>query len=317
MWRKIQWVAIVAFLALLGAELGLRLILGLGNPPLLVGDDQIGYMFAANQDLHRFGHRVKINRYHQRSDDISEQPGAGVRRMLCVGDSVTWGGVLCEQRETYPEVLGRLLFDEGVSSPEVLNASAGSWGIGNQLAYLRRFGAFGSSVVVLQIGSGDLLQSKSNADCVGQHASFPKRKPMLAIGELTCRYILPQIVSGSPSAATVSSPEDKEGRFCRNMADFRACVRLVRQAGAEVVVFHNRSRAEILGGEGEGAREAFRVRFLAVCREEHIAVVDLGEVWRDDERVGRFFRDGVHLTEDGNAAAAVALLPVTITALQK
>ena len=87
--RKAVFVLATGAIVLIAAEVGLRLTLGLGDPPLLIADDEIGYMFAADQDVHRLGHRVKINRYHQRSDDISARPGPGVRRILCVGDSVT------------------------------------------------------------------------------------------------------------------------------------------------------------------------------------------------------------------------------------
>jgi hypothetical protein len=36
-------------------EIGLRVTMGLGTPPLLQADSTIGYLFQANQDVERFG----------------------------------------------------------------------------------------------------------------------------------------------------------------------------------------------------------------------------------------------------------------------
>ena len=55
----------------LAAELFARLYLGLGDPPLFVADDTIEYLFAPNQDVTRFGNRVRYNAYSMRSDDIT------------------------------------------------------------------------------------------------------------------------------------------------------------------------------------------------------------------------------------------------------
>ena len=94
--------------ALLGlvvlVEFGLRLLLGLGAPPLLRADAEIGYLFRANQDLTRFTNHVHINQYHQRSEDVSLADSSRSARVLFLGDSVTWGGVLTDQSQTYPEL---------------------------------------------------------------------------------------------------------------------------------------------------------------------------------------------------------------------
>ncbi|NBB87691.1 MAG: SGNH/GDSL hydrolase family protein, partial [Bacteroidetes bacterium] len=190
---------VVGILAVVGglfvlAEVGLRVTMGLGTPPLLQADSTIGYLFQPNQDLDRFGNRVQINGVHQRSEPLSNRPDSSLLRVLFLGDSVTWGGVLIDQPNTYPEVFEARM-DAACALPvEALNASAGSWGIGNLQAYLDRFGTFDSDIVVLQIGSHDLLQAPSDASPVGTHPAFPAEHPLLATQELITRYLWPRYV---------------------------------------------------------------------------------------------------------------------------
>ena len=75
---------------LLLAEILLRVTLGLGTPPLVQADDEIGYLFQAEQDLQRFGNHVYINSYHQRSEELADDED--ILRVLFIGDSVTWRG---------------------------------------------------------------------------------------------------------------------------------------------------------------------------------------------------------------------------------
>ena len=50
--------AIGLVVLLIGAELGARYVLGLGDPPLSVADSQIEYMFAPSRTYRRFGNMV-------------------------------------------------------------------------------------------------------------------------------------------------------------------------------------------------------------------------------------------------------------------
>ena len=191
---RILWAA--AFLLMFPAlsELGLRMAFGLGSPPLLQKDSSIGYLFVANQELRRFGHHVQINQYHQRSGPITALPAAGVDRILVIGDSVTFGGVVVNQGETFPALLEQDLRKDHMPA-EVLNASAGGWAIGNERAYAERFGAFGSGVAVLEIGSHDLLQETSTGERVGVDSNYPEHNPATALGELLNRYLIPRLLN--------------------------------------------------------------------------------------------------------------------------
>jgi lysophospholipase L1-like esterase len=292
------------------AEGGLRLAFGLGNPPLMQKDDAIGYMFAANQDLARFGHKVSINQYHQRSPRIEPVPAPGVVRILVVGDSVTFGGVLVDQTDTFPTMLDRRLSSDGIRS-EVLNASAGSWGIENEEAYIRQFGTFGSQLVVLQIGSHDLLQVKSDQSVVGTNPNYPDRRPLTAIGELLERYILARVGGDIGDNRDLNKPEPAkmDRQFARNMNAFSGEVAASRDAGAIVLVLHTPDRDEVVAEYGafQGSYREFHDSFNQLSAQLKVPVIDLSVEWRGMNGVDAYFRDGVHFTVAGNRAVSTRL----------
>src|SRR5215213_6427631 len=98
-WRR--WgirVGIVLVLLLIGGELIARFYLGLGDPPLMMTDPTIEYLFKPDQDCRRFGNRIKYNHYSMRSEDFPEHKSdKNEQRVMVVGDSVVNGGALMDQ----------------------------------------------------------------------------------------------------------------------------------------------------------------------------------------------------------------------------
>ena len=94
------------------------------HTPVLYEATPYGYRVRPNQDLRRFGNRVFYNAQGLRSEPAEPMPSAGVERVLCIGDSVTFGGTQTDQQDTYPYQLQGALRRRGLSA-EVLNASAG------------------------------------------------------------------------------------------------------------------------------------------------------------------------------------------------
>ncbi|PSN16511.1 lipolytic protein G-D-S-L family, partial [filamentous cyanobacterium CCP5] len=62
---------LLGFIALAIAELVLRRVYGLGQPPLYVADTRTGYRLAPNQSVRRFGNRIQVNQYSMRGDPIT------------------------------------------------------------------------------------------------------------------------------------------------------------------------------------------------------------------------------------------------------
>lgn len=127
------WIPGSAIASLGAIELALRL-LGFRNPALLQADANAGYIFAPNQLVYRFANRLEYNQFSQRSEQIDSAKPEGTLRILMIGDSVLNGNNTTDQTETIPELFEAPLL--GIKKQvEVLNASAASWGIGNQLGY--------------------------------------------------------------------------------------------------------------------------------------------------------------------------------------
>lgn len=309
-WRRTYvWGGGMIF-SVLAAELLLRFSLGLANPPLLTADQEVGYLFQANQDLYRFGSRVHINSYHQRSEDISAEPDTSSFRVLFLGDSVTWGGVLIDQKNTYPEVFEDQA-EKGCAKPvESLNASAGSWGVGNLRAYLEQFGTFESDLVVFQVGSQDLLQGKSDSDPVGVHPSMPTERPMFAIQELVGRYLWPRYVKPLLSnvsffsrvlASPIAHSLGREPQFVENMRDLEWMIREVRSAGSRPIVLHTPERWEV-SEKHKSKRskyERYRGAFLEEIDSLDAPVLNLKKEWSKKSGVIKYYRDYIHMSKKG------------------
>jgi len=292
------------------AELGLRVFGGLGHPLLLQKDPEIGYLYQPRQQLERFGHQVRINSFHQRADEVTARPGAGVQRILFVGDSVTFGTTLLDQSEIITERVARGWPATGQTVVEVLNASAGSWGLGNELAYLRRFGTFGAGTVVLQIGTHDLLQRTSTSERVGRDPAMPDRPPFSALSELWIRYLRPRLTGEKPFAPGRPPAAEAPAQFAANMAALTEAIALVRRSGAQPVILHTPNRDELGPGRGPQANEdaGWRREFLAVAQSAQVPVINLPADWAAETNTRRYYLDEVHLSADGTRAVARAFL---------
>ncbi len=122
-------------LALVAIELGLRLTFP--QMRLLVRHERLGSLPRANMNGRTtFGGHERIvhiatNSLGLRNAEIGAKP-AGVRRVLALGDSFTFGHAV-EAAEAWPAVLQELLNARGGARYEVVNAGVGGYGTGQQL----------------------------------------------------------------------------------------------------------------------------------------------------------------------------------------
>ena len=59
---KILLLILIALFSIIAIiEVGLKLTIGLGKPPIYIPDEEIGYLLAPNQQVRRFGNRIAIN----------------------------------------------------------------------------------------------------------------------------------------------------------------------------------------------------------------------------------------------------------------
>lgn len=299
------WIPGSIVVALITAEVTLRLALGLGNPVLVQADPHTGYRFQPNQKVWRFGRTIEYNQYSQRSDPITPKKPTGTLRILMTGDSVLNGGNPTDQSRTITELFENKLSAAGYRA-EVLNASAGSWGIGNQLGYVREFGIFDSDAAIVQIGTHDLLQQTGKSHAVGS-IYFPNHRPPLAIQEAWTRYLWPRISGrlklNSPVSEIPTANLKPRKQFEQNMQLLDAIVTLVRDKQKPVFVVFTPNRADLVPSY---QIPAYKAEFFDRLKSWQVPVIDTHLAWSNlpTEQVKTYFRDTVHLSEAGNQAVA-------------
>ena len=302
--QKIKWLFIGGVMLLVSAEISARYVLGLGDPPLYEASPVYGYRPKPNQDVRRFGNRIFYNAQGLRSEPIATLPKPGTIRILCIGDSITFGGVQTDQAQTYPYQLQAIL-NRDATNFEVLNASAGGWAIENEEAYLRQQGIYHSKIVVLELGSHDLFQPKIGSELVGNSVNFPDRKPVLALEEGFFRYLLPKVAVNlqflqEPNLQ--ANPTEKDLK--RNIATFLRIANFVKSQQAQLIVVLVEQPEEV---EPKSKLANYSKELLVQkARELNIPLKNLQQDFRLSGG-SKLFRDGIHPNSEGNKVMALAV----------
>ena len=306
---KVALVILVVMLGLLLlSEVGLRLLLGFGNPLIYIADEKIGYLLAPNQRTRRFGNRIEINQYSMRSRAIALQRESSTLRILLLGDSIANGGWWTDQINIISEILAQKLREKkaaveqensaSIPNPtvEVLNASANSWGPRNELAYLERFGTFEAQVVVLLINTDDLFARAPSTWVVGRDRNYPDRKPILALAELLSRYLLK-----SPPAPELGLVNRDEGDLVeRNLEAIKEIRHLVEQRNSHFLLAMTPLLREI-GKPGPRDYELKeRQRLKEFTQSQQIFYIDFLPVFNSSQQAEKLYRDHIHLSPEGN-----------------
>ena len=294
---------------LLATEVLLRVLFGFGNPLIYIPDAECGYLLAPNQRVRRLGNRIEINEYSMRTGAIAPLPPTKSLRVLLLGDSVANGGWWTDQTDTISEIMARqlrlqipnLAIDSQLHSKvnyshvEVLNCSANSWGPRNQLAYIKRFGLFGAKAVVLLLNTDDLFTSAPCAEVVGRDRGYPDRKPLMAIGQLLNRYLLPTLPRDLATPSTKN--EDKVGCNLEAIRQIKTAANLSNIKFVLALTPKLHETGEIGPHEWEvKARE----RLAELVTTEKITYIDFLPIFNSVAKPPTFYRDGIHLSPEGN-----------------
>ena len=289
---KVVLLVVVSAIAIVVLAEGLlRLLFGFGDPLLYLADEEIGYLLAPNQNVRRFGNRIEINQYSMRSGEIDR---TATKRVLMIGDSIVNGGWWTDQKDVLSEELRRA--DAGAI--EVLNASANSWSPRNELAYLRRFGTFDASVIILVINTDDLFGTTPTSLVVGCDRNYPDRKPGSAIAEVLTRYLLPAPAKPEALKKVQSEGGDRVGA---NLEAIRQIKQIAQQNQAKFILAMTPLLREV---EPPGSRDyeiKARQRLLEFTQAEAIEFVDFLSIFQaQSDPAVALYRDHIHLSKMGN-----------------
>ncbi|GAB4528765.1 MAG: hypothetical protein Tsb0014_10280 [Pleurocapsa sp.] len=283
-------------------EIGLRLTLGLGNPPLYIRDNEIGYLLAPNQKVRRFGNKIEINQYSMRSEAIAPEKADGTLRILLLGDSIINGGWWTDQTKTISALIQQQLQQNCDRPVEVLNASANSWSPRSELAYLKRFGTFEADLIILVINTDDLFATAPTPLLVGKDPNYRDRKPPLAIVELYQYYF------GKPqSMPELEAMKQEKDRVGANLQAIQNIKNLAITDGIEFILTMTPLLREL---ETTGSRDyelKARKRLEELTSIEQISYIDFLSVLKDFPQPEFLYRDNIHLSPQGNYSVSETL----------
>jgi lysophospholipase L1-like esterase len=147
-------------LALVAAEIAASTTKA-GNAAYYVVDEEMGIVRKPDHEGYTFGNgrwiAVRINREGLRGDDLPAERDPAERRILCIGDSFTFGGGV-ETHEAWPQQLQERLGTPEASRIRVLNGGANGWDTAWQRQYLeiRGIARFEPEIVILGFNWNDL-----------------------------------------------------------------------------------------------------------------------------------------------------------------
>jgi lysophospholipase L1-like esterase len=140
--------------------------------PFVVPDAALGWVGSSNLRIEArfdpdYRHEVSTNSRGFRNRETSYARDAR-RRILCIGDSFTWGlGV--ESRGTFPSLLER-----GLSKTEVINSGVIGWGTAQEWLWLEREGQrYSPDILILGFFVNDFWDNEGN--------DLPGRRPIFAV----------------------------------------------------------------------------------------------------------------------------------------
>jgi hypothetical protein len=280
---RIRVAAIVAgclVLALLAAELGARIVLG--ERLLYRADPEIEYLPLPNQAVVQRGVAMHTNAWGMRSGAVETEKPHDAFRVLVIGDSIVFGHTNIPHDELATTTLSAMRTSDG-KRVEALNVSASSWGPGNMLAWLDRFGTFEADAIVLVLSTHDLDDNRTYLTL--DNYRLPESAPVSVLAEWVSR----QAKIEATAYSDPRTPGDAE----------RALPVLLARAARGCLVVH--PEIEELG-EADATEEERELK--AAAEAAGLSVV----MGRGFVAVGDDYLDDIHLTAGGQRKLMRALL---------
>jgi hypothetical protein len=297
-----------AAVLLILAEVGLRLVFGLGHVVVYQADRDCGYVVKPNQDLTRFFCRNQVNSYSMRSAPVQTPKPPGEFRVMFIGDSIAYGTAHVDQQKIFTSRLQQDLPAKLHRPVEVLNVAAGGWAVGNEVGYLRSRGVFDADLVVVVLNSEDMVQPFSKPQLASD--GFPDRNPLLALTDLWGAYVKYRNSQGTitdPGATAESGGAEADLARCAGNTQLLSEAQLICQrSNAHFAVIHS----PVV--EFDGSISPFIKPWIASLRDwadrAQVPLLDLSPTYAGSGiPTAQIFMDHVHLRPKGHELAAEAI----------
>jgi hypothetical protein len=268
--------------------------MGHGTPPLHVAHPTVDYMYRPDQDVWRFGRRIQINELGMRSGPMPED---GRDLVLVIGDSIIYGGWAIDQSDL-------AVVQASDETTYYANISAGSWGPGNQRAYLEAFGPFGADAAIFVVNPEDPVDVAQFLPLSTDR--FPTENPVSALTEAVIRHgpkLLPNWLEPWVLPSTEGPPRPPGPPQNPPPEDFAAMLQDFGAAGVPACVVLHPFAHEFTEGEDPG-----RMLMRALALAHGVPVEDLLPPLVAAGGPAKLYRDPLHLNAAGQAVLREAIL---------
>lgn len=294
-------------ICLLIFEIITRRYIGLGNPILYESYEGMEYKAKPNQNIKRFGNKIKINNASMRTSfNISRENLQEKERILIFGDSVLFGTSLIKQEKIATSLLGNKIKDKY----EIYNISAGSWGPGNWVQYIKENGLFKADKVIFLMNSMDLVDVPSKNFKISD-VNRPTSNPPFAIWELINRYTFPRVknffnkqIISFLNKNNIQNDSIMDNTINEGILNFNEAIHLVKKSGIKltVVQFWNKEEYE------SGSPIKYHSKTNEILRINNINTIQSLPYFKNCSINNlKLFIDNIHLNEEGQACLANAL----------
>lgn len=300
-----QFVKASVFILILLAitEIILRMVWGIGKPPLYTEDPDYEYIYAPNQDLQRMGHHFRTNSLGMRSDNLSANDSI---RILLIGDSVINGGAHSDNEDLAGNMLSKMLSDATGVKVNVLNISAGSWGPDNAAAFIKKHGDFNAESIVLVFSSHDAYDFMQFDKVVGVDPNYPEKNPSSALTEIFFRYVIPGIKNLNGQDPSEQLMISKKGKGLN--PGWKFFKEYAEEKNIDLHIYLHSELSELEKGNYNPRGHLI----LAFADSMHIPVI------KDIEPLNKpeFYRDFIHINSGGQKYIAEKLFPVLLNSIK-
>lgn len=168
---------VVIALALVILEMVLR-FMGLTRPILYERDPDAGYRLKPNQRVSYFGNEVVVNAWGVRDSRTFDRRNPDRKRVVCLGDSVTWGGIYERQENLFTSVAEKQL-----GNVEVINAGVNGYSVTQMVRlYESHLANLAPDLIVFCVIARD-FERPPTTELTGNGVGFPIEPPRVAISE--------------------------------------------------------------------------------------------------------------------------------------
>jgi len=252
--------------------------------------DSIPGMFEPGQDfidrvLPELAYPVHINSLGFRGAEFARQKPPGTTRILCMGDSYTFGPYVTDDR-AFPAQLGSALAEareSGSGAIEVVNGGVSGFSIRDEVIFLRdKAFSIEPDVIVLSFCQNDVLDMARHEPMIETMRDHARLKSMFLLGPTLKALQRTAIFNGMQRAAamikimrmrdpTITSDSATPAQWEAYRESLGQFVELVRQRGAKLLVVVWISADQIVGKATRGPQE----RLAGFAREMRFEMLDL------------------------------------------